>query len=99
MRDPTKPASKAKFLAAGIVLLGFAAWEMHDGLYSLTTGRPVMVQMHPMTALESFGISAATVVIAIVVSQLQRDGSSLGPKDLGKSQRYAGAERISSIEE
>jgi len=65
MRDPTKPASKTKFLLFGILLLCAAAWELHDGFYSLRTGRPVMVQMHAMTALESFGISAATAVIAV----------------------------------
>ena len=65
MRDPTRTASKTKFLLFGILLLCAAAWELHDGLYSLRTGRPVMVQMHAMTALESFGISAATTVIGI----------------------------------
>jgi len=65
MRDPTKPASKTKFLLFGILLLCAAAWELHDGLYSLRTGRPVMIQMHSMTALASFGISAATAVIGI----------------------------------
>jgi len=44
MRDPTKPASKTKFLLFGILLLCAAAWELHDGLYSLRTGRPVMIQ-------------------------------------------------------
>ena len=65
MHDRTKPASKTKFLLAGIFLLGGAAWELHDGLYSLRTGRTVMVQMHAVTTLESFGISAATAIIAI----------------------------------
>jgi hypothetical protein len=88
MRDPTKPASKTKFVLAVIVLLDFVAWEAHGGLYSRPTGRPVMIQMHPLTALESFGTSAATTVIGICCLAAARAGSSLDPRDLGKCQRY-----------
>jgi hypothetical protein len=65
MEDSQTPKGRGKTVLFSILMLAFAGWEFRDGLYTLRTGKPVMIQMHPASALESFGMGAVAAVIAL----------------------------------
>jgi hypothetical protein len=65
MRNPEKPASKSTYLFIGVLLLGFAGWFAHDGMYSMKTGKPVMVRMRAVSAIESFAYSVGAAALGI----------------------------------